>query len=185
MKKILTMFAIAGVAASLHADLLYWQVTSSDVEDISGASDYAYAKIYQTTDGGANKTELGTTYVFADGSESIAKGTYGYDKLDVAEGVYSALGYVYPSSPAAQFAIELFDSSGNVLANSGWSTGDMSAYISKTEFGSNWSAMTATSGFGTSGSGASWTSGAVPEPTSGLMLLVGMAMLGLRRRKVA
>ena len=183
MKKILTMFAIAGMAASLHADLLYWQVTSSDVAGISGASDYAYAKIYQTTDGGASKSELTTSYAFADGPGQLTH----YENADVLDGAFAALSgaYSYPSDPAVQFAIELFDSTGGVLANSGWTTGDMSTYISKTEFGSNWSAMTATSGFGTSGSGASWTSGAVPEPTSGLMLLVGMAMLGLRRRKVA
>lgn len=32
-------------------------------------------------------------------------------------------------------------------------------------------------------SGATYSPGAVPEPTSGLMMLVGMALLGLKRRR--
>ena len=40
-----------------------------------------------------------------------------------------------------------------------------------------------TANFTTALSGASWTAVAVPEPTSGLLMLVGLAGLALRRRR--
>ena len=43
--------------------------------------------------------------------------------------------------------------------------------------------MTLTLGSSTGGVATSWQAAAVPEPTSGLLMLLGMAGLALRRRR--
>ena len=182
MKRLLTLVGCVGMAFAANADLLFWQVNNSALSGIDGASDYSYAKIYFSSDNPPDTTG-GAKNNYLDQDMSIAIGDTVYKTtLDSISGAYADIGSL--GATANAFAIELYNSSGQAVANSGWITDNIADYIVSTaEFNSNWSSMTQSAGLGSSTTG--WTSGAVPEPTSGLMLLVGMAMLGLRRRKVA
>ena len=53
---------------------------------------------------------------------------------------------------------------------------DLRAYMSAAEFNQNWASAKAWTG-------GTFTPTAVPEPTSGLLLLIGAAMMGLRRKR--
>ncbi len=154
--------------AGAQAGVLYWQVAPAVAyEGSSEALSYSYAKI---------KIEEGNKYL-----TSYIPGSSGSDTLGETVNADSfgkvAIGAVFDGSYSDQtFVIELFDSQDQLI---GWasSTGvsDLSNYIQdQAEFGSSWNMMN------------SWkVAQVVPEPTSGMLLMLGAALLALKRRKVA
>lgn len=181
MRKLLSLAAFLAVTSVACADLLYWQVGNADntlTDDMAG---YSYATIYASKDGGGTRTTLESVY--GPGDTAPVNSVYNQEMKD-AEGFYAKLSSVGGGDYAGySFAIELFDASGNVLGHAGWTSADSlsSAIVSKTDFNANWSTMA--SGLGAGG----WSAGAAatPEPTSALLMLLGAAMLGLRRKKMA
>ena len=80
------------------------------------------------------------------------------------------------------FFIELFDANNNWLAQTTPMTvaqlQQAGQYVNSASFNSNFTGANGTYGSGNTAYG-------VPEPTSGLLMLVGFGALALRRRKVA
>ena len=108
----------------------------------------------------------------------FASGSYVGGVMDLAS-ILSTTGGSGPSSLSAlSFFLELYDSSGNWVGET-----SVASYDSLVDSGT-------ISGFNANFKGVNAAMGSnggyqVPEPTSGLLMLVGLGALALRRRKVA
>ena len=160
MKKKILFWAITMVAVVANADYLNWTVGSTFGGMTSG-DDYNSAKIFYVTSVNQN---TGGKYLDSIGS------TPGASSVDLSSiGTTSGLG----------FYIEVYNYTdsgyGEVVAKS-----DYYAYSSLDSKAITTSFLNAAAiAYAFNGSGVV----ATPEPTSGLLLLMGFAMLGLKRKK--
>ena len=170
MKKTILLAALIGATGAFADSYLYWMVNTADS---SLDSNYSYVRVYDTASG----TYLTPIY---DGSFDYAytqaKGESGLNKATIedaaewGEGFFASLSGIETSS--ASFVVELFNESGTWLAQSAALSGSAAAgYI----YNGGISAPPA----------VPWTAGsfAIPEPTSGLLMLLGIAGLALRRKR--
>lgn len=167
-QKFLATFAIAASAMVASAGTLYWQVEGENAGD---TFDSATLYVSQNSDG-SSATALatassanGTLYTDEDGTYSDMMQT------DISD--YSG------SNPAYYFFVEMANYNGATDPKRGqvytYQNLVDSGYVATSPFDSN-SAIAAAQGFNM---GAS----AVPEPTSGMLLLIGGSLLALRRRR--
>lgn len=162
-KKIVLLTFAALAFASAHAGTLYWQVQEGTTSEEFG---YALLKAYQT-DGGSVDT---ATTIAGATAEGTAPNQY-VSMQNTDLGSYSDSGYT--------FFVELANYSDNawhsVSKGARYTYDDLvSAGYVATGLTDSISAMTAASNF---------NMGAVPEPTSGVLLLIGGSLLALRRRR--
>lgn len=163
MKKALFVVALIGsMVASADTDsYLYWMVgdgapayTTAKIRDISGAD--AYLTSYYSPGG----TVIGTDGTVVPKSVVDAQATWG-------DGMYAA---VDSNNLPQTFIVELWN--GDSFA--GQSTMSQSAAMQYI-YGGGMSMPSL--------SPATFSSFSIPEPSSGLLMLVGCAVLGLRRRR--
>lgn len=158
------MAAVLVVAAvTAKADFLYWQIDASDPA-LTGLSDYNMALV-NVYDSNSTKTILA-------GYNTIGGGmmTTGTDLGNYVGAQYSfSLELVNYTQDTASYS--------SVKEGMRWSYNDLysSGYISPN----------ALSQSGLMAKGAWNGISAVPEPSSGLLLLIGGALVGLRRRRRA
>ena len=161
MKNIICGLVLLGAVSAFADDsYLYWMVGD-------GAPDYAYARVRDQNGTYLNIYDSGFDYQYteATGDKSgVSKGTVN-DFKSYGEGFYAQLG-----SSSSSFFVELYNSSDKFVAQSGPLAYSLAAIYS--------------GGMATPPSTpSSFSSFAIPEPSSGLLMLVGCAVLGLRRRK--
>ena len=178
MKRSLLLAAIISAAGAFASDsYLYWMINNTTSD--AGKFDYAYVRIRD-----ANTTPEADSYLtiydgaFEDpyevGGESGVSKTYIEKAATRQSGFYASLANISDLS-SASFIVELYNDEGKFLAqsfnNGSYST--VNGYIY--------------SGGISVPPSVAWTAGtfALPEPSSGLLMLVGFAMLGLRRRRQA
>lgn len=175
MKKSLVFAAMmfSGVlCASARADLLYWMV---DPELSAQYQDYKYAAVSVLDANNPKGDAIGRLDIRNDDNESLGPRVpsmvFGDDGIGLyaAFGDYDGAGYL--------FRIELLgDDDRSIAAGESLGIASLGDYISTVE-----KAMDPTQA-----KVDPWTGGAftVPEPTSGLLMLLGVAALGLRRKKI-
>lgn len=153
MKKILAIMVV-GIGLSLQADYLYWMV-----DTVSAAAYEPYTAV-RLTDGTTTIDE----YEFSGASDLIAyqSGSGGYF---TAEGTFGS---------SQSFFVELLNGSTWTAQSEAKTYADLLAAGNIFKSGSIAPATANAASFG---------SYAVPEPTSGLLFLVGGMLLGLKRRR--
>ena len=178
MKKLLMAAAIVGSAISLNAATVTWGLTG-------------------ITDSASNAAKAGMAAYFMDASTYSAFTALEADKVaEYVTAKYTYSGETVLVSGRTGTSINISTASGNLSAGdtaNGYivlfdtATPADAAYFAYTatqsktvpDTGSNITLAYGTFATGTSG----WQTTAVPEPTSGLLMLLGMAGLALRRRR--
>ncbi len=184
MKKLLVFAACTMLAAVTQAASVGW--------GLAGATSYAndayqffvigqkgvssIATITALLDAGSDTSSyaFGSGSIGANGAATVSATAAGQPTLDA--GTYTAFFVVFdsasPASGSANYAVvsgasTLTKTIAATTAQTSFSAGNASSILNNAD---NWKS------FGTGG-------GAIPEPTSGLLLLVGAGMLALRRKQ--
>ena len=176
MKKLIFSLGILSAVIAPAADsYLYWMI-DLDSSDNYPALDYARVR-YESTGGDGYLT----IYDGAFDTAMTVNGESGVGKTDLVvadlmgDGFYASLASI-ANLASASFIVELYNTEGKFLARSfpNGAYGDMATHI----YSSGGIVPTPAS---------PWTAGSfdVPEPSSGLLMLLGMAGLALRRKRVA
>lgn len=183
MKKIVCSLAVVAFAINAIADVLLWQVPESGT--ISGVADPGNVT--------AGSKEITWQYAMLNATDANELTYWKAGDVDAkATVVQSYLGNtptqaVRPSSAGQTLAadytsgknyyIGLYGSDGSLVGFSELMT-NVQNFLAESRFVADWDGVNAMGA-----NGMTYT--AAPEPTSGVLLLLGAAVLGLRRRKVA
>lgn len=172
MKKIIIIFLAFGASIVANADYLYWQVTDSSVSSTQGGtiSGYTVASLWAVKNG--VYTQLESSYISGFGPDGFETTSATYVSVPSANEYsvdLSSLGDLTGYS----FFVELKTAAdGTQLGYSNFITGDeVETYVAS---GSLSEIPSVTVWHGDTYS--------APEPTSGLLMLLGAACLGLRRK---
>jgi len=173
MKKVLSMAVLLGAMSASAESYLYWMVGDT------GNFSYDNAQVRVLNNGTATDKYLSLYY--ADGTAvdgNKVSDEYAAAAQEAELGLYAALGDLLGENYS--YIIELRNADGGFVAQAG--------ALSYSDALNN----IVYSGIGVPASGTGWdpSSGGgspynVPEPTSGMMVLLGMAALALRRRRRA
>ena len=191
MKKLLLMVAAVAVAASLHAASASWQVTniykvgstsaSTTADRVAENTYYGYLititeslTVAKVTDELSKAGSTAAVVSYLEGIKTASSATTAAGKiakvvdLSLADGSYNMFSVILDStngdpSTATNYLI------GDTVATTVTSVGNsmIGTFNAKT--------MTQTA--------SNWTAASVPEPTSGLLLLLGVAGLALKRKR--
>jgi len=172
MKKLLFILTV-GIAVVANADYIYWMVdTPASVQDFSGSTSPVAWNNAILTIQDSNVTVSGLSSDAKSGTGYLDSLTYmqaqGFNDIDAY--TYASIGSDYSGK---YFLIELFANDGSWVASRSASASSVAQYI----FGDNSMAPMPAAAFGQGGTYA------VPEPTSGLLFVLGGMLLGLKRRR--
>ena len=188
MKKMITCATVVLAACAVHAASFVWGFGAGDYEDINGGRDdtfgvYTGGKAYLylgTVTASATAFDLSNATLVTSAGFDSDMYTYGYQVTD------SPMSSEIVTSTAAgqEFSLILVDNTskdlasyeGNYVLYNGISTqGDIpgATVTHYAEFMQMSNPITA----------SDWATMSAPEPTSGLLMLLGMAGLALRRRR--
>ena len=159
-KKLIVCSAVSAMALFASADVLYWQVESPDA-----GKTFTAANLYVTGGGLSSPVKLDTALPFDDTPGTMT------DLTQTDLGSYGTSDY--------SFYVELANYTGASLTDNKaytWSYNELvsAGYIATSPFDSSAAASAASAGN---------LGSPTPEPTSGMLLLIGGSLLALRRRR--
>ena len=188
MKKLMVAVAIVCAAAFAQAGAISWNMfnmtASPDTADKSAASYKAYLFVGNDVAAMTALLDAGSFKDFEDAAQATASSAY-----VSASGMLNIMGAntgSYQSQDVSAFAIivnasSVADATYYQVAKGGTGgTGTVGEEVITKTFGASGNQ---TFGWGQQNGNTTWTAMAVPEPTSGLLLLLGVAGLALRRRR--
>ena len=179
MKKLMLAFAVAAMAIGAQAAAVSWSSgvfqgpDGSSSKTGSAYSDVYSAIVYVYSDA-AGTTLLGSATTDDVTKKGIMKGT-----VDITEPASGTTQTFYTKMLITEKATGKTLDSG--MGSFTWTGGDLAA-PALTFFGADASGFAA-GGKPANSAGAAANWGGVPEPTSGVLMLVGLGALALRRRK--
>ena len=153
MKKLLVIAAL--LVASVAANAASFKWSASGIKDFAGTANYSgTATLYAYL-----ATEDAST------ATVVSSATMTGGAIAAGDTLFSSDSFTANATYTFYYTME--DAAGNV-------------FTSGTKNGKAMATSTPVLGFSSTGS---WTAAAIPEPTSGLLMLLGMAGLALRRRR--
>ena len=173
MKKLFFAFLVGAAAVSSQAAYLYWQVDSGSTGDFSGDYNAARVGYYDISDVGG--------YADTAAMEAAGKVTYDTNGYATPDGSMTSRAEfdvsAFSSNPSGYaFFIELVNYSDGNMTHVAYS--ESMSYAQLVEHSYIDTGLTPMLPVAWHGSNYN----AVPEPTSALMLVLGFAFLGLKRR---
>ena len=191
MKKLMVMVAIACSAVVASAATANWKTSASNIYNGTGSSDTTakYTGTAYLFDAGV--TSQAALYALIAAGTEITSSTAGYiETLNVANGGITATSFSYgeqsvSSSELSEYTyyFAIIDSDKVYFSTEKAVSANATATAKTVGFGNQATgSQSLPAGSGFQGAGA-WSTTAVPEPTSGLLMLVGLAGLALRRRR--
>ena len=192
MKKLMIAFAAVAAAVTLNASQYSWGFTNADNADHTGAYlEAGTALLYLGTvsyDAATGWNTAGATLLGTSGQDSS---TYWFGP--VTAGSSNPSNDSINSAGGQAYTLILLEQSGVASINGyeGWyfletGTSGTTIYMSGTDPVAVATMLSNTLTSGVVGEGGNWAlaqAAAVPEPTSGLLLLLGVAGLALKRRR--
>ena len=177
MKKLIVATIAVAFAAVTQAASFAWDNGDGDLFVSSGAGTTASGYIVYLLDAGVTSTAAAQTAFAAGDFSALASG---WEADDLADGgwVESSGTPGFTAGTSYNFYLAAFDAD----TAAGASNFYLSDVVAVSFPGSG---LPGTASFDLSGSASAgaWTATAVPEPTSGLLLLLGMAGLALKRKR--
>lgn len=180
MKKLIIAAAVVCTAVFAHAAAANWKASAKDMCDGTGSDTSLFSGTAYIFDAGV--TSQAALFALIEGGSSIGTSTAGYVATGTFdEGAFGGVTFANGEQGGGSYTyyFVIVDGDNAYFSNEKAVTANATATAKAITFGSQSGSSTLpASGF--QGAGA-WSS--VPEPTSGLLMLLGMAGLALRRRR--